>query len=150
MLKTSKVTSVQSAGTATINGKVYNSYEVAFENGDVGNCLAVNQCKFILNQVHSYTIAVNGKFTNIKYMETQPAPAPAPTQQVSNSDKDAAIARAVALKAAVDLHKGTGEPLAEQISIIVSTAEAFEVYLSKGIHPYADAITDSKNNDLPF
>lgn len=164
MLKTSKVVSVQSAGTATIQGKQYNSYEVAFENGDVGNCLAVAQCKFIQGQTQSYEISVKGKFTNLKYIADTPQQQSAPAKQEVNSDKDAAIARAVALKAAVDLHKGNNEPLAEQISMIVSTAEAFEMYLSKGIHPYADAMHDSRrpaatthvaskpaqDDDLPF
>jgi hypothetical protein len=153
-MKTSKIKSIQNNGT----WKELFKFEVEMENGDVGGCFAASQePPFKVGDEKQYEYTQNGRYWNIKFAKEQ-RPAwnggggGAKTYTKSPEDK-ADIARAVALKAAVDLHKGEGEDINHQIGVICATAQAFEIYLTTGENPYKDAIQDGKSNnsdDLPF
>jgi hypothetical protein len=153
-MKTSKIKSIQNNGTWNDLFK----FEVEMENGDVGGCFAKTQVPtWKVGDEKNYEYTQNGKYWNIKWAKDE-KPAwnggggGAKTYTKSPEDK-ADIARAVALKAAVDLHKGEGEPMNQQIGVICATAQAFEIYLTTGENPYKDAIQDGKSNnsdDLPF
>ncbi len=152
-MKTSKIKSIQQNGT----WKDLFKFEVEMENGDVGGCFAASQePPFKVGDEKQYDYTQNGRYWNIKFAKEQ-RPAwnggGGKSFAKSNEDKSADIARAVALKAAVDLHKGEGEPINQQIGMICATAQAFEIYLTSGENPYKDAIQDGKMNnadDLPF
>ena len=155
-MKTSKIKSIQADGT----WNEYFKFEVEMENGDVGGTLSKSQTPpYKVGDERNYEYTQKGKYWSIKMLQSdKPAwkgnSSSTPSNSyASNPDKDAAIARAVALKAAVDLHKGEGEPMEKQIGIICATAQAFEVYLTTGDNPYKDAIMDGKlsnADDLPF
>lgn len=152
-MKTSKIKSIQNDGTWNDLFK----FEVEMENGDVGGCFAKTQIpSWKVGDEMNYEYTQKGKYWNIKFL---PSNKPAwnsggAAKSFGKSPEDKAdIARAVALKAAVDLHKGEGEPMEKQIGIICATAQAFEIYLTSGENPYKDAIADGKMNnadDLPF
>ena len=153
-MKTSKIKSIQNNGTWNDLFK----FEVEMENGDVGGCFAKTQVPtWKVGDEKNYEYTQNGKYWNIKWAkEERPAwnggGGGAKTYTKSPEDK-ADIARAVALKAAVDLHKGEGQHINQQIGLICATAQAFEIYLTTGENPYKDAIQDGKMNnadDLPF
>jgi hypothetical protein len=153
MMKTSKIKSIQNNGT----WKDLFKFEVEMENGDVGGCFAKTQDPpFKVGDEKSYEYTQNGRYWNIKWAKDE-KPAwngGGAAKSFGKSPEDKAdIARAVALKAAVDLHKGEGEPINQQIGMICATAQAFEIYLTTGENPYKDAIHDGKSNnsdDLPF
>lgn len=155
-MKTSKIKSIQNDGTWNDLFK----FEVQMENGDVGGCFAKTQIpSWKEGDEMNYEYTQKGKFWNIKFLQSNKpvwkgnSNSTSSNSYASNPDKDAAIARAVALKAAVDLHKGEGEPMEKQIGIICATAQAFEIYLTTGDNPYKDAIMDGKlsnADDLPF
>jgi hypothetical protein len=152
-MKTSKIKSIQNNGT----WKDLFKFEVEMENGDVGGCFAKTQePTWKVGDEKSYEYTQNGKYWNIKWAKDE-RPAwnggGGGAKSFVKEDKSADIARAVALKAAVDLHKGEGEPINQQIGMICATAQAFEIYLTTGENPYKDAIQDGKLNnadDLPF
>ena len=152
-MKTSKIKSIQNNGT----WKELFKFEVEMENGDVGGCFAASQePPFKVGDEKSYEYTQNGRYWNIKFAKEQKSwnggGGGAKTYTKSPEDK-ADIARAVALKAAVDLHKGEGQHINQQIGLICATAQAFEIYLTTGENPYKDAIADAKMNnadDLPF
>jgi len=151
-MKTSKIKSIQNNGT----WKELFKFEVEMENGDVGGCFAKTQDPpFKVGDEKSYEYTQNGRYWNIKWAKDE-RPAwngGGAAKSFVKEDKSADIARAVALKAAVDLHKGEGEPMNQQIGLICATAQAFEIYLTTGENPYKDAIQDGKSNnsdDLPF
>jgi hypothetical protein len=152
-MKTSKIKSIQNDGTWNDLFK----FEVQMENGDVGGCFAKTQIPtWKVGDEMNYEYTQKGKFWNIKFLQSnKPAwSGGGAAKSYGKSPEDKAdIARAVALKAAVDLHKGEGEPMEKQIGIICATAQAFEVYLTTGDNPYKDAIMDGKlsnADDLPF
>jgi len=153
-MKTSKIKSIQNDGTWNDLFK----FEVQMENGDVGGAFAKTQIpSWKVGDEKSYEYEQKGKFWNIKFLaDAKPAwggGSSAPKSYGKSPEDKADIARAVALKAAVDLHKGEGEPMEKQIGIICATAQAFEVYLTTGDNPYKDAIMDGKlsnADDLPF
>ena len=153
-MKTSKIKSIQADGT----WNEYFKFEVEMENGDVGGTLSKSQTPpYKVGDEMNYEYTQKGKYWNIKFLQSnKPAwngGGSAKSFAKSNEDKSADIARAVALKAAVDLHKGEGQPLNQQIGMICATAQAFEIYLTTGENPYKDAIQDGKMNnadDLPF
>lgn len=152
-MKTSKIKSIQNDGTWNDLFK----FEVQMENGDVGGCFAKTQIPtWKVGDEMNYEYTQKGKYWNIKFL---PSNKPAwngggAAKSYTKSPEDKAdIARAVALKAAVDLHKGEGEPMEHQIGRICATAQAFEIYLTTGDNPYKDAIHDGKlsnADDLPF
>jgi hypothetical protein len=151
-MKTSKIKSIQNNGT----WKELFKFEVEMENGDVGGCFAASQePPFKVGDEKQYEYTQNGRYWNIKFAKEQ-RPAwngGGGAKSFVKEDKSADIARAVALKAAVDLHKGEGEPMNQQIGVICATAQAFEIYLTTGDNPYKDAIMDSQMSnadDLPF
>jgi hypothetical protein len=151
-MKTSKIKSIQNNGT----WKELFKFEVEMENGDVGGCFAASQDPpFKVGDEKQYEYTQNGRYWNIKFAKEQ-RPAwngGGGAKSFVKEDKSADIARAVALKAAVDLHKGEGEAINQQIGMICATAQAFEIYLTTGENPYKDAIQDGKSNnadDLPF
>lgn len=152
-MKTSKIKSIQNDGTWNDLFK----FEVQMENGDVGGCFAKTQIpSWKVGDEMNYEYTQKGKYWNIKFLQSnKPAwngGGAAKSYTKSPEDK-ADIARAVALKAAVDLHKGEGQDINQQIGIICATAQAFEVYLTTGDNPYKDAIHDGKlsnADDLPF
>jgi hypothetical protein len=153
-MKTSKIKSIQNDGTWNDLFK----FEVQMENGDVGGCFAKTQIpSWKEGDEMNYEYTQKGKYWNIKFLQSnKPAwtgGSSAPKSYGKSPEDKADIARAVALKAAVDLHKGEGEPMEKQIGIICATAQAFEVYLTTGDNPYKDAIMDGKlsnADDLPF
>jgi hypothetical protein len=152
-MKTSKIKSIQNNGTWNDLFK----FEVEMENGDVGGCFAKTQVPtWKVGDEKNYEYTQNGKYWNIKWAKDE-KPAwngGGGGKSFGKSPEDKAdIARAVALKAAVDLHKGEGQPINQQIGMICATAQAFEIYLTTGENPYKDAIQDGKLNnsdDLPF
>jgi len=152
-MKTSKIKSIQNNGTWNDLFK----FEVEMENGDVGGCFAKTQIPtWKVGDEKNYEYTQNGKYWNIKWAkEERPAwNGGGAAKSFGKSPEDKTdIARAVALKAAVDLHKGEGEAINQQIGVICATAQAFEIYLTTGENPYKDAIQDGKSNnsdDLPF
>jgi hypothetical protein len=153
-MKTSKIKSIQADAT----WNEYFKFEVEMENGDVGGTLSKSQIPpYKVGDERNYEYTQKGKFWNIKFLaDAKPAwngGSSAPKSYGKSPEDKADIARAVALKAAVDLHKGEGEPMEKQIGIICATAQAFEVYLTTGDNPYKDAIMDGKlsnADDLPF
>jgi hypothetical protein len=152
-MKTSKIKSIQNNGTWNDLFK----FEVEMENGDVGGCFAKTQIPtWKVGDEKNYEYTQNGKYWNIKWAKDE-RPAwngGGAAKSFGKSPEDKTdIARAVALKAAVDLHKGEGEAINQQIGLICATAQAFEIYLTTGENPYKDAIQDGKSNnsdDLPF
>ena len=153
-MKTSKIKSIQNDGTWNDLFK----FEVQMENGDVGGVFAKTQIPtWKVGDEMNYEYTQKGKYWNIKFLQSsKPAwngGGAAPKSYGKSPEDKADIARAVALKAAVDLHKGEGEPMEKQIGIICATAQAFEIYLTTGDNPYKDAIMDaqlSNADDLPF
>jgi hypothetical protein len=149
-MKTSKIKSIQNNGT----WKELFKFEVEMENGDVGGCFAASQePPFKVGDEKQYEYTQNGRYWNIKFAKDQRPAWNGGAKSFVKEDKSADIARAVALKAAVDLHKGEGQPINQQIGMICATAQAFEIYLTTGENPYKDAIQDGKSNnadDLPF
>lgn len=152
-MKTSKIKSIQNDGTWNDLFK----FEVQMENGDVGGCFAKTQIPtWKVGDEMNYEYTQKGKYWNIKFLQSnKPAwNGGGAAKSFGKSPEDKAdIARAVALKAAVDLHKGEGQDINQQIGIICATAQAFEVYLTTGDNPYKDAIIDaqlSNADDLPF
>jgi hypothetical protein len=152
-MKTSKIKSIQNNGTWNDLFK----FEVEMENGDVGGCFAKTQVPtWKVGDEKNYEYTQNGKYWNIKWAKDE-RPAwngGGGAKSFGKSPEDKTdIARAVALKAAVDLHKGEGQHINQQIGVICATAQAFEIYLTTGENPYKDAIADGKSNnadDLPF
>lgn len=152
-MKTSKIKSIQNDGT----WKDLYKFEVQMENGDVGGCFAKTQIPtWKVGDEMNYEYTQKGKYWNIKFLQaSKPAwNGGGAAKSFGKSPEDKAdIARAVALKAAVDLHKGEGQDINQQIGIICATAQAFEIYLTTGDNPYKDAIHDaqlSNADDLPF
>jgi hypothetical protein len=152
-MKPSKIKSIQNNGTWNDLFK----FEVEMENGDVGGCFAKTQVPtWKVGDEKNYEYTQNGKYWNIKWAKDE-RPAwngGGGAKSFGKSPEDKTdIARAVALKAAVDLHKGEGQHINQQIGVICATAQAFEIYLTTGENPYKDAIADGKSNnadDLPF
>lgn len=152
-MKTSKVKNVQPNG----DFKDMKIFEIVFENGDVGNNYAKGNCKFEIGKEYNYQITSNSKSTpTIKFIS---AVGDAPKSfgntgggyQKSAQDK-VEIARAVALKAAVDAI-GIGE----QKEVYVDMALYFEHYLTTGQQANQDAIDNllsnrkmDANDELPF
>ena len=153
-MKTSKVKSVQGNG----DFKDMKVFEIVFENGDAGNNYAKGECRFQIGKEYQYEIGGNGKKPTIKFIGEAGAPAKSfgggnggGSFQKSPQDKTE-IARAVALKAAVDAI-GSGE---EEYKY-VNYALYFEHYLTTGQQANQDAVDNAlndrksdANNDLPF
>jgi len=152
-MKTSKVRGVQPNGQF----KDMNVFEVSFENGDAGNNYAKGNCRFEVGKEYQYEIGGSGKTPSIKFIGEAGAPAKSfggnggGSFQKSPQDK-AEIARAVALKAAVDAIGAGEEPYK-----YVNCALYFEHYLTTGQQANQDAVDNAlndrksdANDDLPF
>ena len=150
-MKTSKVKSVQGNG----DFKDMKVFEIVFENGDAGNNYAKGECRFQIGKEYQYEIGGNGKKPTIKFIGEAGAPAKSfgggSSFQKSPQDKTE-IARAVALKAAVDAIGAGEEPYK-----YVNCALYFEHYLTTGQQANQDAVDNAlndrksdANNDLPF
>ena len=150
-MKTSKIKSIQNDGTWNDLFK----FEVQMENGDVGGCFSKTQIPtWKVGDEMNYEYTQKGKYWNIKFLQSsKPAwNGGGGAKSFGKSPEDKAdIARAVALKAAVDL-RNSDDPFQ-----IIQVAMQFEHYLTTGENPYKDAIHDaianrhdSKSDDLPF
>jgi hypothetical protein len=150
-MKTSKIKSIQNDGT----WKDLFKFEVQMENGDVGGAFAKTQVpSWKVGDEMNYEYEQKGKFWNIKFLQSnKPAwngGGGAKSYGKSPEDK-ADIARAVALKAAVDL-RNSDDPFQ-----IIQVAMQFEHYLTTGRNLNGDAQHDaianrhdSNADDLPF
>jgi hypothetical protein len=139
-MKTSKVKSVQGNG----DFKDMKVFEIVFENGDAGNNYAKGECRFQIGKEYQYEIGGNGKKPTIKFIGEAGAPAKSfgggSSFQKSPQDK-AEIARAVALKAAVDAIGAGEEPYK-----YVNCALYFEHYLTTGQQANQDAVDNALND----
>jgi hypothetical protein len=140
-MKTSKVRGVQPNGQF----KDMNVFEVSFENGDAGNNYAKGNCRFEVGKEYQYEIGGSGKTPSIKFIGEAGAPAKSfggggSSFQKSPQDK-AEIARAVALKAAVDAIGAGEEPYK-----YVNCALYFEHYLTTGQQANQDAVDNALND----
>lgn len=148
-MATSKITHVQGAGTWNDMFK----FEVTMENGDTGTVFSKSQQPpFAVGDSKSYEITAMGRGHKIKWVQEQKAYTPSTTgsNYVASKDKEESIARAVALKAAVDL-RNSDEPFK-----IIEVAQQFEHYLLTGNNLNGDALDNANSNakmdagDLPF
>lgn len=150
-MKTSKIKSIQNDGT----WKDLYKFEVQMENGDVGGAFAKTQIPtWKVGDEKSYEYEQKGKFWNIKFLaDAKPAwNGGGAAKSFGKSPEDKAdIARAVALKAAVDL-RNSDDPFQ-----IIQVAMQFEHYLTTGRNLNGDAQHDaianrhdSNADDLPF
>lgn len=149
-MKTSKIKSIQNDGT----WKDLYKFEVQMENGDVGGAFAKTQVpSWKVGDEMNYEYEQKGKFWNIKFLQAnKPAWNGGAAKSFGKSPEDKAdIARAVALKAAVDL-RNSDEPFQ-----IIQVAMQFEHYLTTGRNINGDAQHDaianrhdSNSDDLPF
>jgi len=150
-MKTSKIKSIQNDGT----WKDLYKFEVQMENGDVGGAFAKTQVpSWKVGDEKSYEYEQKGKFWNIKFLaDSKPTwNGGGGAKSFGKSPEDKAdIARAVALKAAVDL-RNSDDPFQ-----IIQVAMQFEHYLTTGRNLNGDAQHDAIANrhdlnadDLPF
>jgi hypothetical protein len=150
-MATSKITHVQGAGTWNDMFK----FEVTMENGDTGTVFSKSQQPpFAVGDTKNYEITPSGRGHKIKWVQEQRAFTSSSTgsnyQSNNSKDKEESIARAVALKAAVDLHN-SDEPFK-----IIEVAQQFEHYLLTGKNLNGDALDNANSNskmdsgDLPF
>jgi hypothetical protein len=150
-MATSKITHVQGAGTWNDMFK----FEVTMENGDTGTVFSKSQQPpFAVGDSKSYEITPSGRGHKIKWVQEQRSFTPSSTgsnyQSNNSKDKEESIARAVALKAAVDL-RNSDEPFK-----IIEVAQQFEHYLLTGKNLNGDALDNANSNakmdanDLPF
>ena len=150
-MKTSKIKSIQADGT----WNEYFKFEVEMENGDVGGTLSKSPIPpYKVGDERNYEYEQKGKFWNIKFLQSsKPAwgAGAAPKSYGKSPEDKADIARAVALKAAVDL-RNSDDPFQ-----IIQVAMQFEHYLTTGRNINGDAQHDaianrhdSNADDLPF
>ena len=152
-MKKAKITHIQGNGTWNDLYK----FDVTMDNNDTGTVFSKTQTPtFSVGEEKSYEITPSGRGHKIKWIQEQRSFTPSGNgggggYQKSPQDK-VEIARAVALKAAVDAI-GAGE----HPSKYVNYALYFEHYLTTGQQASQDAIdnalTNSKmnaNDDLPF
>lgn len=152
-MKKAKITHIQGNGTWNDLYK----FDVTMDNNDTGTVFSKTQTpSFSVGDEKSYEITPSGRGHKIKWIQEQRSFTPSgngggSSYQKSPQDK-VEIARAVALKAAVDAI-GAGE----HPSKYVNYALYFEHYLTTGQQASQDAIdnalTNAKmdaNDDLPF
>jgi hypothetical protein len=150
-MATSKITHVQGAGTWNDMFK----FEVTMENGDTGTVFSKSQQPpFAVGDSKNYEITPSGRGHKIKWVQEQRSFTPSSTgsnyQSNNSKDKEESIARAVALKASVDMNHS------DNPAKVIEVAQLFEKYLLTGVGLTDDA-KDSANsnakmdaNDLPF
>lgn len=159
MEKTSKVLSAQSNGSfESAYGTLY-GFEVAFENGDVGNynSKSAEQNKFVAGQEATYTIETkptkNGKtFTAIKPVfgtqnnsrPMQNNSTPASSYGAKSPETEARIIRMNALTSSVNFLKERNCDLKE----ILQVAETFISFINAEIN--SESLNKKTDGDLPF
>lgn len=160
MEKTSKVLSAQSNGSfESAYGTLY-GFEVAFENGDVGNynSKSKDQNKFVAGQEATYTIenkpTKNGKtFTTIKPVfgtqqnysrPMQNNSTPAQSYGAKSPETEARIVRMNALTSSVNFLKERNCDLKE----ILEVAETFISFINAEIT--SEKLNNKTDGDLPF
>jgi hypothetical protein len=150
-MATSKITHVQGAGTWNDMYK----FEVTMENGDTGTVFSKSQQPpFAVGDTKNYEITPSGRGHKIKWVQEQRAFTPSSTgnnyQSNNSKDKEESIARAVALKASVDMNHS------DMPVKIIEVAQQFEHYLLTGKNLNGDALDNANSNakmdanDLPF
>lgn len=161
MEKTSKVLSAQSNGSFESSYGTLYSFEVAFENGDVGNynSKSSDQNKFVAGQQATYTIETkptkNGKtFTAIKpvtnFQQNNPRPMQQSTSTPASSfgskspETEARIIRMNALTSSVNFLKERNCDLKQ----ILEVAETFISFINAEIT--SEKLNNKTDGDLPF
>lgn len=161
MEKTSKVLSAQSNGSFESSYGTLYSFEVAFENGDVGNynSKSSDQNKFVAGQQATYTIETkptkNGKtFTAIKPVTNfqqnnsrpmqQSTSTPAPSFGSKSPETEARIIRMNALTSSVNFLKERNCDLKQ----ILEVAETFISFINAEIT--SEKLNNKTDGDLPF
>ena len=150
-MKKAKITHVQGSGTWNDLFK----FEVTMDNNDTGTVFSKSQTPpFAVGDEKSYEITPSGRGHKIKWVQEQRQFTPSATggnySNNNSKDKEEAIARAVALKAAVDL-RNSDDPFQ-----IIVVAQQFEHYLTTGRNLNGDAQDNANSNakmdndDLPF
>ena len=152
-MKKAKITHIQGNGTWNDLYK----FDVTMDNNDTGTVFSKSQTPtFAVGDEKTYEITPSGRGHKIKWIQEQRAYTPSGNgggggYQKSPQDK-AEIARAVALKAAVDAI-GAGEHPSKYVNV----ALYFEHYLTTGQQANQDAIDNAlsnakmdANDDLPF
>jgi len=150
-MKKAKITHIQ--GTGTWNE--FFKFEVTMDNDDTGTVFSkTKEPKFAVGEEKSYEITPSGKGHKIKWIQEQRTYAPSSTGgNYSNNNsqaKDESIARAVALKASVDMNHS------DNPAKVIEVAQFFEKYLLTGVGLTDDAKDNARTNakmdsdDLPF
>ena len=150
-MKKAKITHVQGNGTWNDLFK----FEVTMDNNDTGTVFSKSQTPpFAVGDEKSYEITPSGRGHKIKWIQEQRPFTPSSTGgNYSNNNsqaKDESIARAVALKASVDMNHS------DNPARVIEVAQLFEKYLLTGVGLTDDAKDNANSNakmdndDLPF
>lgn len=146
-MKKAKITHIQGNGTWNDLFK----FEVTMDNNDTGTVFSqTKEPKFAVGDEKSYDITPSGRGHKIKWVQEQRTYAPSNGGGVVSKDKDESIARAVALKAAVDMNHS------DNPAKVIEVAQLFEKYLLTGVGLTDDAKDNLNSNakmdndDLPF
>ena len=149
-MKKAKITHIQGNGTWNDLFK----FEVTMDNNDTGTvCSKTQEPKFVVGEEKSYEITPSGRGHKIKWIQEQRTFTPSNGGNYSSNNsqgKEESIARAVALKASVDMNHS------DNPAKIIEVAQLFERYLIHGIAPTDDAQDNARSNakmdsdDLPF
>ena len=149
-MKKAKITHIQGNGTWNDLFK----FEVTMDNNDTGTVFSKTQePKFVVGEEKSYEITPSGRGHKIKWIQEQRTFTPSNGGNYSSNNsqgKEESIARAVALKASVDMNHS------DNPAKIIEVAQLFERYLIHGIAPTDDAQDNARSNakmdsdDLPF
>ena len=138
-MKKAKITHIQGNGTWNDLYK----FDVTMDNDDTGTVFSKTQTPtFSVGEEKSYEITPSGRGHKIKWIEEQRSFTPGGGSSYQKSPQDKVeIARAVALKAAVDAI-GAGE----HPSKYVNYALYFEHYLTTGQQASQDAMDNALSN----
>ena len=149
-MKKAKITHIQGNGTWNDLFK----FEVTMDNNDTGTVFSKSQTPpFAVGDDKSYDITPSGRGHKIKWMQEQRTYAPSNGGNYSSNNsqgKDESIARAVALKASVDMNHS------DNPARVIEVAQLFEKYLLTGVGLTDDAKDNANSNakmdndDLPF
>lgn len=149
-MKKAKITHIQGNGTWNDLFK----FEVTMDNNDTGTVFSKSQTPpFAVGDEKSYDITPSGRGHKIKWVQEQRTYSPSNGGNYSNNNsqaKEESIARAVALKASVDMNHS------DNPAKVIEVAQLFERYLIHGIAPTDDAKDNARSNakmdsdDLPF
>ena len=150
-MKKAKITHVQGSGTWNDLFK----FEVTMDNNDTGTVFSqTKEPKFAVGDEKSYDITPSGRGHKIKWVQEQRQFTPSATggnySSNNSKDKEESIARAVALKASVDMNHS------ENPARVIEVAQLFEKYLLTGVGLTDDAKDNANSNakmdndDLPF